>query len=566
MKKIFSVSIRLSIFLVLISIDLMAASEIFAAPDFTGPQFRPGEVVVAGTPGPHLEGLEVVKYLPHANITVVKVAAGKELATAQRFKAHGRKAGLNNILHALYAPGDIYYPYQWNFSAVQSEQAWEISSGEGVTVAVLDTGLAVVGREDGIHCVVSGTDIVNGDNDPFDGNGHGTHVSGTIAQKTGNGIGVAGLAYNACIMPVKVLGDNGLGTSADIAEGISYAVDNGAKVINLSLGFSGQTNDATIDTALDNAYLSNVTVVCASGNDGSHQQVSYPAIYPTTIAVGATDFNNDVAGYSNRGEGLDIVAPGGDIPNGPFIFQDGILQETLLNGSWDYWFYDGTSMASPHVAATAAMLLAVNPLLSPDTIYQILTTTALDLNQTGYDSTSGYGLVQAYDALTSLLLDETDTDGDGMTDNWELYHGLDPGDPSDALNDPDLDGLTNLDEFTSGTDPFDPDTDNDGINDGFDGYPLDDQQSSCGDLVKNYSTQEVFLSIQGAVNDPDANDYDMIQITAADFAEDLVYDRNTVMTLSGGFYCSYSDNPSASSISSLKIINGTVIIENLTIR
>jgi serine protease len=138
-------------------------------------------------------------------------------------------------------------------------------------VAVLDTGLNL-NTYDSIHCVIAGTDKVNGDNAPADGDGHGTHVTGTIAQNTNNDTGVAGLAHGACIMPVKVLDDSGSGSFADIAEGIAYVIK----------------------------------------DDGNRKNVSYPAIYPTTIDVGATDYRNSVTHYSNKGTGLDMVTPGGD--------------------------------------------------------------------------------------------------------------------------------------------------------------------------------------------------------------------------------------------------------------
>lgn len=398
---------------------LFAVANADAGVGIGGPPFKSGEIVVAGSPGAHLTGFNIVKYLPNADITVVQVAKGREFGMVQRFLHQGRRAGLNYIAKASFVPDDPYYnPYQWNFQAIQSEEAWELSTGSGVNVAVLDTGI-VAGGSDGIDCVVSPWDVVNGDDSPEDGDGHGTHVSGTISQMTDNGIGVAGLAYNACIMPVKVLDDTGSGTFADIADGIYYAVNNGAEVINMSLGTNaryGLHNDPIMDLALDEAYANGVTVVCASGNDSSRDNVSYPAIYPTTIAVGATDYRNRVTRYSNKGEGLDIVAPGGDttkdLNRDGYI--DGILQETYINGGWGYYFFQGTSMASPHVAAVVALLLADNPELTPSEIYNSLTTTTLDLNEAGYDSTSGYGLLQAYDAL-NWDASCADNDGDTVT-------------------------------------------------------------------------------------------------------------------------------------------------------
>jgi hypothetical protein len=160
---------------------------------------------------------------------------------------------------------------------------------------------------------------------------------------------------------------------------------------------------------------------------------------------------------------------------------------------------------------------------------------------------------------------DDDDDNDGMPDSWEIGYWLNPIDPSDASQDADGDGLTNLDEYNLGTDPHDTDTDDDGIDDGFDGYPLDDQLNLCIYIIRNGSTQKVFNSVQAAVDDPDAVDFDAIQITAKDYDEDVLYNRNTILTLSGGYYCNFSDNPSTSSINSLTIRNGTVVAENIVI-
>jgi len=525
---------------VIVAFVTTSASISQAAGKGGGRPFKSGEIMVAGPPGPDLNGYEIVKYLPRADITVVKVEKGKEFGTAQRFKEHGRKASPNYTMHASAFPNDPHYDWQYNFTLVQAQDAWSLSSGSGVTVAVLDTGLAT-GGNDGIGCVVSPYDFVNGDNDPDDDHGHGTHVSGTIAQTTNNGIGAAGLAYGACIMPVKVLDHIGIGTFADIAEGIHYAVDNGAKVINMSLGTNAWDevrNDPFFDAELDYAYNNGVTVVCASGNDGSLSNVAYPAIYPTTIAVGATNFANIVTYYSNEGEGLDLVAPGGNLDedlNGDGK-PDGIVQETRIDGDWAYYFLYGTSMATPHVTAVAALLLSFDPNLSPDTVYRTLTSTALDLNGPGYDSKSGYGLVQANSALVGL-----DADGDG---------------------------LTNLEEAGLGTDPDDPDSDHDGVTDGFDGYPLDDQQYLCIDKIKNSGTGSTFGTVQAALSDDNATDYDTIEATAGDYDENILYYRMDpiILTLAGGYFCNYFHNPATSSIASLTISNGTLVLENIVIR
>ena len=326
---------------------------------------------------------------------------------------------------------------------MQASQAWDIASGAGATVAVLDTGLNT-GGEDTPICVLPGIDIAYGDNDPSDGDSHGTHVSGTIAQATNNGLGVAGLAHGACILPVKVLDDTGSGGMAEIAEGIYWAVDNGADVINMSLGISARyniTHDAYVDPALDYAYSHNVTVVAASGNDGNRRNVGYPAIYPSVIAVGATDANNKLARYSNRGTGLDLMAPGGDTgadANGDG-YADGVLQETFSGGSWGYYFFQGTSMASPHVAAAAAVLLSAGVATTPDEIESLLKSTALDLGSAGVDSSYGAGLIQLYSALTEGVPPPAPVCGDGTCNGSEdcsscdIDCGLCPPPPPDPV-------------------------------------------------------------------------------------------------------------------------------------
>jgi serine protease len=432
--------------------------------------FRAGEVVVSGAPDSLPPDVTVVRYLQASNLSIVESAPGQEQALAQQLGRLGRRAGVNRIASASATVNDPFRSFQWHFDNVQAEAAWDITAGFGVTVAVLDTGL----REgaDGVNDVVSflGNDIVNGDDDPDDGDGHGTHVAGTIAGASNNGVGVAGLAFEASIMPVKVLDDSGSGSFAVIAEGIYRAVDEGAQVINMSLGVNarfGITNDPVMDSALDYAFDNGVTVVCASGNDGHRKNVSYPAIYPTTIAVGATDSRDRVTRYSNRGAGLDLVAPGGDLnrdDNGDG-YGDGVLQETHSGGSFGFYFYQGTSMASPHVAAVAALLIANGTAVVPSDVFDALKETTLDIGDSGYDSVSGYGLVQAFDALNWTAPIRTDFDGDGyfaeVDDCDDMNPAINPGatEICDDGIDNDCDGL--IDEDCGGS-PVLTDADGDG--------------------------------------------------------------------------------------------------------
>lgn len=384
------------------------------------PPFKEGQIAVQGS-AYGLNDLKVIKRLPLSNITIYQVTKGKELGQVQKLRKQGIKAGLNFIAQATATTNDPLYSFQWHLTKIQVESAWNTTTGAAnsgttpIVVAVLDTGI-VRGGPDGVNeCPNTGSDIVNMDSDPTDASAlsHGTHVAGTIAQKTNfdsqvSGTGVAGVAPGACVMLVKVLDDAGSGSFADIAEGIIYAVDNGAKVINMSLGVNARyriTSDSFIDPALDYAEENNVLVVAAAGNDGNRKNVSYPAIYPTVVAVGATDYADKLVRYSNKGQGLDIVAPGGDtsVDLDGDGYVDGVLQETFYTEAdggpaFGYYFLQGTSMASPHVAGVGALIYA-NGITSVNAVRQALYSTSKDLGSSGFDSTFGYGLVQAGAAL-----------------------------------------------------------------------------------------------------------------------------------------------------------------------
>jgi subtilisin family serine protease len=293
-------------------------------------------------------------------------------------------------------PNDPYYKYQWHLAQLNIPKAWAITKGEGVVVAVVDTGVSV--NEDGFHKLVKGYDFVDNDDRPDDANGHGTHVAGTIAQASNNGKGVAGVAPMASIMPIRVLDANGSGSNTSVANGIIWAVDHGANIINLSLG--SPTNSDVVEDACAYAYENGVTVIAATGNDGFTDYIGYPAALPTTIAVGSVDATKTVAFYSNQGKQIDLVAPGGDTTgdaDGDGM-QDGVLQETILGGVWAYHYLQGTSMATPHVAGAAALLYA-NGVRDPDGIREALTSTARDLGEKGWDSAYGSGLLDPVAAL-----------------------------------------------------------------------------------------------------------------------------------------------------------------------
>ncbi|MBE9049808.1 peptidase S8 [Nostocales cyanobacterium LEGE 11386] len=282
---------------------------------------------------------------------------------------------------SLKGPNDQYYSKQWNLHNIGMEGAWDQTKGAGVTVAVIDTGITRV-RDLQETKFVKGYDFVNDRETATDDNGHGTHVAGTIAEATNNNYGVAGIAYEANLMPLKVLSAYGGGTVADIAEAIKFAADKGADVINMSLGGGGESQ--LMKQAIEYAHNKGVTIVAAAGNENENG-ASYPARYPYVIGVSAFGPDGEKASYSNFGAGVDISAPGGSDAGT-------ILQETINpdNGEGVFLGLQGTSMASPHVAGVAALIKAAG-ITEPDEVLKVLKQSARVIQD---DSLNYYGAGQ----------------------------------------------------------------------------------------------------------------------------------------------------------------------------
>ena len=440
---------------------LAAATMLIAAPAAaSAADYVPGQVIVGYAQQPtgtvtaniaRATGTETTQAAPSPapDTQVVKLKPGVTVTQALRKLRRQRGVAYavpNFIAHASgsWTPNDPgrtkaragWQRLQWNFLpsiGVNAPQAWanliadHRPGGKGVTIAILDTGVAFRNWKQfrkspdfGRTRFVSPYDFVSHNRNPLDREGHGTFVAGTVAESTNNGYGLTGLAYGASIMPVRILDADGTGDAATISRGIRYAATHGAQVINLSLEFSLDVTSSDIPdiiSAIRFAHSRGVIVVAAAGNEGV-EQVAYPARAPAVISVGATTKDRCLADYSNGGARLDLVAPGGG--DDTTLLTDSnchsgrnlpdISQITFFDPSnprrFGYpsgWY--GTSMSSPHVAAAAALVIAsgvIGRRPSPDAVLKQLEQTAQTLGGSKPNQSYGYGLLDAGAATSKV--------------------------------------------------------------------------------------------------------------------------------------------------------------------
>ena len=318
-------------------------------------------------------------------------------------------ANYNYIAHAQFVPNDEYYQFQWHYPLIGMEQAWDITRGSpNVVVAVLDQGWQFNHEDWGSVSRVNPRDFISNDTNPEElglEDSHGMHTAGTIFANTNNSTGVAGIAPLCTLMPVRVLDNEGSGSIEAIANGFAWAAQNGAEVVNASLGFANPDNIPPQDPgqpltgAVQQCAAANVVMAVSSGNDNA-DYVSYPAAYTACIAVGATAYNNARAPYSNKGSALDICAPGGNTDQdlNQDGYSDGVLSTVRNAANGDYYtFWQGTSMAAPHVAGVAALLISHG--CPPAQVRNALQETAVDLGTAGWDTQFGWGRINALAAL-----------------------------------------------------------------------------------------------------------------------------------------------------------------------
>ena len=300
------------------------------------------------------------------------------------------------------ASNDPAFSSQWGLDVANINEAQTISTGAGVTVAVIDSGSGP--NPDLSQNLLPGRSIVRGRigdlSADVDTVGHGTHVAGIIAGQRDNGIGISGIAPDTKILPIRILGSRGDGSESDLVQAIRLAVEQGVKVINLSLG--GKTQTIALQLALEYAELNNVVVVAAAGNGGPIASTTYPAGNDLTLAVTAIDQTSNAPSFNQRGTYIDVAAPGVSICSTVRIDSSADPSRRCAGAGEPYATMSETSMAAAFVSGVAALIYSVRPDFTAAQVREIITTTAKDLGAEGRDETFGAGLIDAYAIFKAL--------------------------------------------------------------------------------------------------------------------------------------------------------------------
>jgi subtilisin family serine protease len=397
-----------------------------------GPRYVPGEVLVKFKPTLRNQAIEAamaaystkkIKRIPRLDIYQLQISRHftvEEVVYAMRQNPDIEYAEPNYIAHIAVVPNDTFFPYQYALqntgqevgisgsprgkagADIKATAAWDETKGTADDIiAIIDSGVDFDHPEIKNKVVSRGRDYVNNDFDATDDLGHGTFVAGIAAADTNNSQGIAGVAWNAKILPLKVMDKNGQGDYSWLTEALIYAADNGADVINLSLG--GSDTSESLRQALKYAHDKGLVIAAAAGNEGS--SVLYPAAYDEfCLAVAATDYNDTRMSWSNFGPEVDVAAPGerivGPVPTWYWASQGD-------PGSEPYAFGFGTSASTPHVAGLAALIKGLKPWLTADQIMDVIRYTADDVNSAEYkgkDEFIGYGRINMEKALVPIKI------------------------------------------------------------------------------------------------------------------------------------------------------------------
>jgi thermitase len=379
----------------LISFTLLAAGSAFGQPKPT--DVVPGQLLVQTRFGanPNVvartlssNGASDQKQISQIGVHVLRVPEPAIDRVQQALSSTGLFTFVerDHIARTVATPNDPDFTSQWHLSKIQASSAWNMTTGlSSVTIGFADTGVYPT-HEDLASKLVPGWNFVNGTNNTADDNGHGTATAGSAAAATNNGVGVSALGWSNTIMPLVIADSTGYATYSNVASAITYAADHGVRIINISL--AGSSSSSILESAVSYAWNKGSVVFASAGNFSSSSPY-YPAACTNAVAVSATDANDNRSSYSNYGNWITLSAPG-----------DNILT-TNNGGGYGYW--SGTSFSSPIAASVAALVLSVRPSLSASALVTLLEQNSDDLGTPGYDTSFGWGRVNAYKAVTAAM-------------------------------------------------------------------------------------------------------------------------------------------------------------------